>query len=165
MKTEKISERYVNYKTAKLLKEAGFDEKCKSIYDKNKKLKYWEEGSVLTNSEIDSFPNMNHISAPPQAFANSWLRNYNYHVLVLPLPYHKWYVGLVFLGLPNKLDGKLGACFLEDKEFDSYEKAMEYGLRFQLRNMIKAEKLVRKYSASHFAHIKEKLEKEGVDFG
>jgi hypothetical protein len=165
MKAEKISERYVNYKTAKLLKEAGFDEKCKSIYDKNKKLKYWEEGSVLTNSEIDSFPNMNHISAPTQAFANSWLRKYNYHVLVLPLPYHKWHVGLVFLGLPNKLDGKLGACFLEDKEFDSYEKAMEYGLRFQLRNMIKAEKLVRKYSASHFAHIKEKLEKEGVDFG
>lgn len=165
MKTEKISERYVNYKTAKLLKEAGFDEKCKSIYDKNKKLKYWEEGSVLTNSEIDSFPNMNHISAPTQAFANSWLRKNNYHVLVLPLPYHKWHVGLVFLGLPNKLDGKLGACFLEDKEFDSYEKAMEYGLRFQLRNMIKAEKLVRKYSASHFAHIKEKLEKEGVDFG
>lgn len=84
MKAEKISERYVNYKTAKLLKEAGFDEKCKSIYDKNKKLKYWEEGSVLTNSEIDSFPNMNHISAPTQAFANSWLRKNNYHVLVLP---------------------------------------------------------------------------------
>lgn len=72
---------------------------------------------------------------------------------------------MVVLGLPNKLDGKLGACFLEDKEFDSYEKAMECGLQFQLRNMIKAKKLVMKYDASHFFHIKEKLEKEGVDFG
>lgn len=161
----KISERYVNYKTAKLLKEAGFDEKCKSFYDKNKKQKCWEEGSGLSNSEMDEFTNMNSVSAPTQSFANAWLRKKKYHVLVMPLPFDKWYVGLIILGRPNKLDGKLGACFLEDKEFDSYEKAMEYGLQFQLKIIIKAGKLIRKYDASHFAHIKEKLEKDGVDFG
>lgn len=161
----KISERFVTYKTAKMLKEAGFDEKCKSFYDKNKKQKYWEEGSVLSNSEMEEFQNMNSISAPTQSFANAWLRKKNCHVLVIPKPYHKWYVGLIILGRPNKFDGNLGACFFEDKEFDSYEKAMEYGLQVQLKIIIKAEKLVRKYDTSQISHIKEELEKKGFDFG
>ena len=163
-----IAEKYLKYSLAKLLKEAGFNEKCKSFYDKDRKLKFWEEGHYLKNSEIDTFPNLkenNVVSAPTFEFANRWLGKKGYHVLVMPLPHYLWYVGVVCLGRPNKKDGLLGACFFEDKEVGSAEEAAEYGLRFQLKTMIRANKLIKKYGVEHFKQLRKKLEDDGVDFG
>lgn len=64
-----IEEQYVKYSTACLLKEKGFDEKCKGHYSKNKerlgKFYLWE-GDGLCNSEFKDWEYEVMVSAPTQ---------------------------------------------------------------------------------------------------
>ena len=68
-----ISEDYVSFETAKLLKEKGFDEYCPESYFKmDKKLK---------KSGFSEWEKVNEIKAPTQSLAMKWLREV--HKLVI----------------------------------------------------------------------------------
>jgi len=67
---EIITEDYVSFETAKLLKEKGFDENCAALYDlRNGEFHEKQTGYVFNNSQWDNF-----ITAPTLQMAKKWLR-------------------------------------------------------------------------------------------
>ena len=124
-----ITEDYVSFEVAKLLKEKGFDEFTISFYDKN--------GSIGF-SEVDTRVSDGY-QRPTLQMATKWLRkNFNMN----PVPYATsigWYfevfdltqrdiTGCALLyqvGIPSK-----------EKTFETCEEACEAGIRYCLENLI-----------------------------
>lgn len=70
-----IEESYVSFDTAKMLKEVGFDEVCRSAY--------YATGNSSVMHERNSMLSPSYISRPTQALAASWLREaHNIDVMV-----------------------------------------------------------------------------------
>ena len=73
-----ITEDYVSFETAKLLKEKGFDERCFSFY--------WSDGSLDANSHDKKTNLRNSTSSNPVAptlqMAMKWLREVTNSILV-----------------------------------------------------------------------------------
>lgn len=65
-----IEEAYVNFETAKLLKEKGFDEKCFALYNHNGKL--IQSGIRLNNTQVGRVEGS--YSASTLQMAMKWLR-------------------------------------------------------------------------------------------
>lgn len=65
-----ITEDYVSFETAKLLKEKGFDEGCHSFYDYAQRLQFIE--TVTYDSELSEEDN--ECVAPTHQMAMAWLR-------------------------------------------------------------------------------------------
>ena len=64
-----MTEDYVSFETAKLLKEKGFNEICSTLYDLRNKDFIEQIGQVFTNSQF-----LNLITAPTLQKAMKWLR-------------------------------------------------------------------------------------------
>lgn len=80
-----ITEDYVSFETAKLLKEKGFDEYCPESYFKMDK--------TLKKSGFSEWEKVNEIKAPTQSLTMKWLREvYNIDVSIIPLRSHKEYL-------------------------------------------------------------------------
>lgn len=122
-----VEESYVSFDTAKLLKEAGFDEVCRSAY--------YATGNSAVMHERNSMLSPGYISRPTQALAARWLREvHGIHVS-----------SNIFMDSANDADGKTvdewtfwsfdlfdnsGRIIEErDDRYDSYEEAMETGLQ------------------------------------
>lgn len=127
METETIMkianhEYYVSLEVAKLLKEAGFDWKCRGIYvlDSENDPEYVFSTSNFTNTskEIEGYIRL---SAPTLDVAQRWLREtQKYQVAVLP----------------NGLKGYAALCFLYKEpitqpfeHYSTYEEALEVGIK------------------------------------
>lgn len=132
-----IEESYVSFDTAKLLKEAGFEEPCRGIYRANRmgNSVFREYDRKNTKDDLcwnteDGF--QYEYLAPTQALAARWLREvHGIHVYAIQtnLPYTepqttKWEWGYVI----DKVDDPNGESIF-DINFTSYEKALEAGLR------------------------------------
>lgn len=123
-----IKEQFVSFETAKLLKEAGFDEVCSLSYcsDKGDKSFLLERNSDLTPGQC---------SCPTQSLAARWLREaHGIHVS-----------SNIFMDSANDADGNTvdewnfwsydlfdnsGRIIEEsDDRYDSYEEALEAGLQ------------------------------------
>lgn len=89
-----ISEDYVSFETAKLLKEKGFDEACDKKYfgDDCSGPSYirerWEDGGEvcpMSNSDLDDGSKYADISAPTLQMAIKWFEKvHNIHIAVVP---------------------------------------------------------------------------------
>ena len=127
METETIMkianhEYYVSLEVAKLLKEAGFDWKCRGIYvlDSENDPEYVFSTSNFTNTskEIEGYIRL---SAPTLEVAQRWLREtQKYQVAILP----------------NGLKGYATLCFLHKepitqpfRHYSTYEEALEVGIK------------------------------------
>ena len=128
-----ITEDYVSFETAKLLKEKGFDVDVSQYY--NIEDGYFSERDALWNWNIGLY----RYSAPTLQMAMKWLReNFNMN----PVPYTTsigWYfevfdltqrdvTGCALLydvGIPSKEDA-----------FDTYEEACEAAIKYCLENLI-----------------------------
>ena len=78
-----ITEDYVSFETAKLLKEKGFDEPCMFLYF----AKYKPEGDFKGNFNETKNSEINELSysAPTLQMAMKWLRkNHNIHIAIVP---------------------------------------------------------------------------------
>ncbi len=104
-----ITEQYVTFKTARLLKEVGFNAQCSFIID--------EDGNKLYR--------------PTQSLAARWIRE-EYHIFITTLPIlNGWIFDLFDLKkLQYILCGK-------DSGAKSHESALEAGLQEALRLIIK----------------------------
>ena len=121
-----ITEDYVSFETAKLLKENGFDEKCFTVYNNDGKF-YDTRYGIAPSIEIP---------APTLQMAMKWLRNI--HDIVCS-------VGL-FTDLPemppywsfNILNQSTAKVMYEafDVKCETYEEACEAAIRYYLENPI-----------------------------
>ena len=139
-----IKEDYVSYEVAKLLKEKGFDEPCRSAYIWNteeyelcamfsKPLHFNREGS-LEDYEDDSVPR---ISAPTHQMAMKWLRKMH-NLFIEPyviknyskkkLEYTYSIQDLDFQGSDDGIE----CC----KNWDTPKQACEAALKYSLENLI-----------------------------
>ncbi len=126
-----IEEAYVSFKTAKLLKEKGFDEICFTWYTGKGKF------TIGQNNYDDYF--MNHFSnmavhadkgqcsAPTQSIAMRWLREVHYLTIVVA-PVKEGYVHGIYrktLPLTTTLE-----CY------GTYEDCVEHSIKYCLKNLI-----------------------------
>ena len=144
-----ITEDYVSFETAKLMKEKGFNEYCKSVYHVGSicsvaSLGYhYNEGygavvEEKQNSDFGKYDNA--ISAPTLQMAMKWLREVQ-QISVEALPdwfdsnhtniHDGWYCEVRYL-----TNMSYDADYFEHKKYDSYEKAVEAAIKYCLENLI-----------------------------
>jgi hypothetical protein len=81
-----ITEDYVSFETAKLLKEKGFDEDVLAVY-------IYDNLFVKGENKIVNTANVPIIPAPTLQMAMKWLREvYNIDISIIPLRSHKEYL-------------------------------------------------------------------------
>ena len=123
-----ITEDYVSFEIAKLLKEKGFDIYVRSYYDKNEE--EFITNNALWNYNISSF----HYSAPTLQMAMEWLRKV--HKLEI-YPFHDMLQGGAWW---YRIERNTGLSPVVEKEEDdiyrTYEEACEAAIKYCLENLI-----------------------------
>jgi len=136
-----IEEAYVSFETAKLLKEKGFDSNDVGSFGGFYSERCYESGygvitqsgqevgivyDDLTNSELDHDKYLR----PTQQMAMRWLREVH-HLLIKII----WtgYEGLFSWDIDNMYNGDWKNI---DKEYSSYEEAVEESIKYCLTNLI-----------------------------
>jgi hypothetical protein len=117
-----ITEDYVSFETAKLLKEKGFDEPCRASYYKNQ----INDSFTITNNVLNKLS----YAAPTLQMAMKWLREV-----------HNLNIGILFGRLRDFKthwnfyieDIKLGR---ESLFFHTYEEACEAAIKYCLENLV-----------------------------
>lgn len=126
-----ITEDYVSFETAKLLKEKGFNFPCCRRY---------KGDSMITQSALYSTPfyqeekSSGYVLCPTLQMAMKWLREvYNIIIVVEPYMYHysdsKTLSYLYSIWYGDNYDCK-------NKEYNSYEEAVEVAIKYCLENLI-----------------------------
>ena len=137
-----ITEDYISFETAKLLKEKGFNEYCRFVYNAGLLCSvaslncHWNEGygeliQEKQNSDFGKYDNA--ISAPTLAMAMKWLREK-----------HNIFIGIVLFTYPTieKIvwtpDVQTFDSVFPDAsiEYDTYEKACDSAIKYCLENLI-----------------------------
>ena len=133
-----ITEDYVSFETAKLLKEKGFDWDCKQVYD------LVRPQSCADGKMYDNFPDENPnaydelVSAPTLQMAMKWLRKkHNQNITVEA--YNNvarlktiYYAEAQNLSEPAEKGFCVNACIFKD----TYEEACEAAIKYCLENLI-----------------------------
>lgn len=125
-----VTEDYVSFETAKLLKEKGFNEACHAFYDSGHRhlLKFVQNGlynnaGVVANNGI--------CVAPTLQMAMKWLREV--HNLFIEIWYNTepehTYCDAGIYGLDNERKKKIN-------DLSSYEEASELAIKYCLENLI-----------------------------
>lgn len=125
-----IKEQFVSFETAKMLKEAGFDEVCRSAY--------YATGNSAVMHERNSMLSHGYISRPTQALASRWLREvHGIHVVITEEAYTNGinYLWQVLIYNPLSVDcwdNKSTGMYGDNGEYKTYEEALEAGLKYVL---------------------------------
>ena len=126
-----ITEDYVSFETAKLLRDKGFDEICYLGYNKNGE---YVPTSNRTNSQIIQ-PDFCFICCPTLQMAMKWLREvYNIHVVPKFDFYAGDYTGRIY-------DGRRESTVEKDDYIaivgnSTYEQACEEAIKYSLEHLI-----------------------------
>lgn len=138
-----ITEDYVSFETAKLLKEKGFAEPCRFIYDAGYFCSIasrdcrWNEGygeliEELPNSEFSGIDNR--ISAPTLAMTMKWLREVHNIFITITFRFSRNADNDInFSYYAEKYENHYG---YGDGEFNSYEEACEAAIKYCLEDLI-----------------------------
>ena len=116
-----IEESYVSFDTAKLLKEAGFNETCRYSYDNVGGFRWFKIGGSTPKGWVP---------CPTQALAARWLREV--HRIVVDVAYIPPHVGRdVWQYFVGGMDDMVwpGDYEPSDRKYETYEEAMEVGLQ------------------------------------
>ena len=128
-----ITEDYVSFETAKLLKEKGFDEICYLGYNKNGE---YVPTSNRTNSQIIQ-PDFCFICCPTLQMTMKWLREvHNLSVEVYRTACG--YIGCI-VAVPSGTDKKVFQYDGDDEDsgqWTTYEGAVEAAIKYCLENLI-----------------------------
>lgn len=127
-----ITEDYVSFETAKLLKKKGFDEVCYRIYDTKEKELFGTDGIEFQNHEIDEET----ITAPTLQMACKWLRvEHNILLFLLPAQENGKLVYLVEVWNWNEEEGIYESTYAPMPRKEP-EKACEAAIKYCLENLI-----------------------------
>lgn len=124
-----ITEDYVSYEVAKLLKEKGFSKPCYRWYD--------NKGDVCTKLIVPDIPpnysSREYYLCPSQSMAMKWLREVH-NIIIEPESVwdgKKWEYQL-FIVTPQNADSP----YYERNPYKSYEECVEAGIKYCLENLI-----------------------------
>jgi len=135
-----VTEDYVSFETAKLLKENGFDEECRALYT------VWFDEEVEGPTE-DRAENWNieprHLSAPTLQMAMKWLREENNKTIIIGVratdpitgKIDYYYNGIYYVPKNNVS----ALCFISptpENGYSTYEEACEAAIKYCLENLI-----------------------------
>lgn len=124
-----ITEDYVSFETAKLLKEKGFNEECYLHYSSNGKTQYWNY-----QSPVDGIP------APTLQMAMKWLREvHNLFIQVTIVPHTTVTIEQDYYVFAVCKDRRNLAFIRSDHPHDcysTYEEACETAIKYCLENLI-----------------------------
>ena len=127
-----ITEDYVSFETAKLLKEKGFDENCAALYSlESAKLDKRGVGYVFNNSQWDFY-----ITAPTLQMAMKWLReNYGLHC---DIGYDDldWFWNIISVSDDVPVEDRPKMIQLGTACHKTYENACADAIKYCLENLI-----------------------------
>lgn len=143
-----MKEKIVSFDIAKLAKEKGFDAPIGKLYSKHYytadgKLDgdvsyHFKEMANVRNRDgkltKDNMPEFIGYSAPTQSFLQKWLRDTHKIEVLIIRPYN--FAGEPFWSYEIFIGGRYSTVASDEKEYKSYEEALEYGL-LQGLNLIK----------------------------
>ena len=124
-----ITEDYVSFETAKLLKDKGFNEECLRWYVANEP----QEGTVEKGFGENQF----YINAPTLQMAMKWLREvHNIHIEIFVIKKYdkkicEYTYTIMDLNFPGSDDG-IDCC----NNYKTYEQACEAAIKYCLENLI-----------------------------
>ena len=121
-----ITEDYVSFETAKLLKEKGFNEKCSRWYVANEP----QEGIIEKGFGENQF----YINAPTLQMAMKWLREVHNCNIEIDTIGQKSLDTLSWRSVIYNIEHDM-ECYYEDN-FKSYEEACEAAIKYCLENLI-----------------------------
>lgn len=127
LKCKMIKEAFVSFEVAKLLKEIGFDELCRYLYEDNGK-RY-----TLATTCYQNVCDDNECLCPTQQMVMRWLREeYNIILVFKPAPFSgencTFWTYELWCG--DNFEGEI-------LSFKTYEEAVEAALKYVLENVIK----------------------------
>jgi len=118
-----ITEDYVSFEIAKLLKEKGFNEKC---------YMYWDEVTNIMEIADEYAPFLStYIPAPTLQMAMKWLRERGF--IIAPIPDFR-FNKLLFTNIIIKINDDPQQ--LVSELYNTYEEACEGGIKYCLENLI-----------------------------
>lgn len=122
-----ITESYVSFDTAKLLKEAGFDEICR--------MAIYATGGFSVMHERNSTLSPGYVACPTQALAGRWLREVHHFAVCIwfSKDHEKWfyaYGDMQNITFDTDYD-------ISEYKYETYESALEAGLQEALKQIIK----------------------------
>lgn len=123
-----LTEDYVSYEIAKLLKEKGFDEDCKAYYEDGKFCWVWNDGRSRNTD------NPKYVSCPTQAHAMKWVRKiYRLHISANPYLNEEGEVTWVW----EIIDIETAVVIADslDDDFNSCEEAVDAALKYYLTEL------------------------------
>lgn len=129
-----ITEDYVSFEIAKLLKEKGFDEPCECLYDtENNDVSIVNGWMNISNSELEEREFVCY-SAPTLQMTMKWLREvHNYNIEIDTIG-QKFRNTLFWRSVIYNLEHDI-ECYREE-DFKSYEEACEAAIKYCLENLI-----------------------------
>lgn len=129
-----ITEDYVSFEIAKLLKDKGFNERLFTFYitDEAKKEGYFEL-MAFTDDKIDNNHSDYCYLAPTLQMIMKWLREvYNINVDIVPIWNQKRFEYQIFVVTPENAKH----CYIDDKLYLGYEEAVEAAIEYCLKNLV-----------------------------
>ena len=126
-----ITEDYVSFETAKLLKEKGFD-----VWGDDSGIEIYKEYSPsgLLKSCATSKPHPKGYPAPTLQMVMKWLREKEWFICIIPLAFH-WGEKAVKFGYDIWADDDLEVDEVNTPEFNTYEEACESAINYCLKNL------------------------------
>ena len=130
-----ITENYVNFETAKLLKEKGFDENCAALYHlRTGEIIQQGVGYVFNNSQWENF-----ITAPTLQMAMKWLREVHHYYIQIMLD--SWACGghTGYYVVIQKTDSDFEMMLqdaVDEVFYETYEEACKAAIKYCIENLI-----------------------------
>ena len=126
-----ITEDYISFEVAKLLKEKGFDEiKCNTCYK-------WNGNFCNNRRSMSGIDNEICYQAPTLQMAMKWLRE-THNLFVFPFPQmntNKFWVEIYQLSNSQEWEN-LYCESIDLQDYPLYEQACEFGIRYCLEKLI-----------------------------
>ena len=128
-----ITEDYVNFETAKLLKEKGFDEPCHCLWNNPSNGSPYNSvcEDIMTYEDIDPEVVHHWYLCPTLQMAMKWLREkHNLWIDIDPLTGNKWTWSIWLMNDPSQ---KMGESL---QIISNYNEACEVSIKYCLENLI-----------------------------
>ena len=116
-----MKEQLIEFKTANLAKEKGFDIEQKNYYEENKELYTDINFPSMQPSKSDIY-----LNAPTQSLLQQWLREK--HSIHISIKRMHCPLSLRVLSFQFRIENEYGAFNEDETHFDTYELALEQGL-------------------------------------
>ena len=128
-----ITEDYVSFEAAKLLKEKGFDEECWTAYTGNN----WTYEPPFKNSEFNLDAEKSFFTIPPLQMAMKWLREeHSIHIKIDCIGAKNYIPTIQFIYSGKDIVVESNTSKIGGNGFDSNEEACEAAIKYCLENLI-----------------------------